>query len=152
MKERIQEIVNLYTQQRPDLFVTELQVSPQNDVQIVLDGDQGVSIQDLTQLTRLIEKNIDREETDYALNISSFGISNPLLNPRQYKKNIGRKAKIFTQEKEYQATITDADLESVTIHWKERVPKEKGKGKINQDFQQKLNYNDIQKTIILITF
>ncbi|MDZ7848791.1 MAG: hypothetical protein U5L96_19815 [Owenweeksia sp.] len=54
----------------------------------------------------------------------------PLMVKEQYTKNLGRPATLTLQNGQQQSgTITEYDGQAVTLKWKERVPKEKGKGK-----------------------
>ncbi len=41
-------------------------------------------------ISRAIEHNIDREEHDFSLEVMSSGATTPLVNKRQYKKNLKR--------------------------------------------------------------
>lgn len=50
----------------------------------MIDGDNGVSINDCISVSRAIEHNLDREEEDFSLEVTSYGISLPLRVPRQY--------------------------------------------------------------------
>lgn len=152
LKDKIEKSAQDFLATRPDLFLIDLQLNGKAEVQIVVDGDQGVTIKDLTSFTRFIENQVDKEVEDYALNISSFGLSNPLQLPRQFQKNIGRKLQITAQGKQYTGTLNKADDDAIEIAWKERVPKEIGKGKQTKEFTETFTYNQIEKATIIITF
>jgi ribosome maturation factor RimP len=90
----------------------------------VLDGDNGVSLQDCMDISRAIEHNLDREEQDFSLEVASAGVSMPLKMSRQYKKNIGRNIKIQQTSNEIiEAKLVDANDEKAILNWKERVQK-----------------------------
>ena len=48
--------------------------------------------------------------------------------------------------------IAEADDEGVTIWWETREPKPLGKGKVTVEKVQKINYTEINKAIIKVTF
>jgi ribosome maturation factor RimP len=92
-----------------DLFVVDIEHktgSGLNEVWLYLDAqDRGVNLDECADISRelgfLIEAH-ELFENKYRLNVSSPGLSRPLSDVRQYKKNEGRKAKVkFKKEDEY---------------------------------------------------
>lgn len=76
-----------------DVFLVEARLLPRNKVLILLDGDQGVSIDQCAQVSRHVGNKLEEEnmiEHAYTLEVSSPGIDYPLKFNRQYVKNIGR--------------------------------------------------------------
>ena len=59
--------------QGTDLFITEVKVKKGNTILVFLDGDNGVSIDSCIQVSRFVEKHLDRDKVDFELNVSSFG-------------------------------------------------------------------------------
>ena len=53
-------------------------------------GDDSVTINDCVELSRHIESNLDRENEDFELNVSSAGLDQPFKVFRQYLKNINK--------------------------------------------------------------
>ena len=81
-------------------FVVEVKVASGNVIKIALENDGRTSIEDCMALSRHIEGSFDREEEDFALDVGSPGLDQPLKVLRQYKKIIGkqimtRKIKIY---------------------------------------------------------
>lgn len=113
-----------------------------------MDGDHGLPIDEVVRISRHIEHNLDREKEDFALTVSSPGLSRPLEQPRQFKKNLGRKIKIQTHESEVTGTIVAADKEKVKLEWTVKEPKPIGKGKHLVVKNQSIPYKDIEKAII----
>ena len=58
----------------------------------------GLPLKDCMKVSRAIEHNLDREEEDFSLEVASAGATSPLVLPRQYTKNIGRKLKVKPEE------------------------------------------------------
>ena len=129
-KENIQKLLADALSLQPDLFLIDLHIDNQSRVQVVLDGDNGVSLEQCIKVSRHIEHQLDREVHDFSLEVSSAGATHPLQMARQYKKNIGRKLAIHTIDNDnFKATLTQADDDQITLEWKAREPKPIGKGK-----------------------
>ena len=89
-KTRVEELIQAFLEERKDIYLVDLKISAGNDVVVILDGDESLSIQDCLDVSRAIEFNLDREEVDFSLQVMSAGLSEPLKLPRQYRKNVGR--------------------------------------------------------------
>ena len=138
---------------QPDLFLIDLHVDDQSRVQVVLDGDNGVSLKQCIKVSRHIEHQLDREVHDFSLEVSSAGATHPLKMVRQYKKNIGRKLAVHTIDNDnFKATLTQADDDQITLEWKAREPKPIGKGKHTVVKQLQVPYNQIEKATVQIQF
>lgn len=152
-KEKVNQLLQDALLERPSLFLIELKISDDNKVNVILDGDNGVNLQDCIDISRAIENNMDREEFDFSLEVASAGVSRPLQMVRQYKKNIGRKLKVVTTTAEViEAEITAATDEAVTLEWKAREPKKVGKGKETVEKKIDLPYTDIKEATVIISF
>ncbi|MDP4843902.1 MAG: ribosome assembly cofactor RimP [Salibacteraceae bacterium] len=79
-------------------FIVDVKVGLGNKVSVELDGDQGITIDDCVSISRHIESSLDREEEDFALQVSSAGLDRPLRHHRQYLKNIGREVELITKD------------------------------------------------------
>lgn len=151
MKEKVQELITKGIE-GTDIFVVDLTLSPNNDIKVLLDSDTGLTLADCKKVSRAIEFNLDREETDFSLTVASAGIGEPLVL-RQYKKNVGRKVKVTLHDGEIiEAKMTDADDQSIQLEWKSREKKPTGKGKITVVNMRTIEYREIKQTIVLITF
>lgn len=152
-KSKVKNLLEEGLKKNPSLFLIDLSISDSYKITVVLDGDNGVSLQDCMDISRAIEHNLDREEQDFSLEVASAGVSAPLKMSRQYKKNIGRNIKLTTSNNEIiEAKLVDADDEKAILNWKERVPKKVGKGKETVEFTKEFLYTDIKEAIITIKF
>ncbi len=118
----------------------------------MIDGDNGVNLQDCIDVSRSIEHNLDREEQDFSLEVASAGATAPLKFPRQYKKNIGRTLEVTTENEKIEAELTDADDEAIKLEWKAREPKKIGKGKETVVKTVEIPYISIKKAVVVISF
>lgn len=152
-KQKIEELLQAFLEERKDLFLIDLKISAGDDITVILDGDQGVSLQDCLDASRAIEFNMDREAHDFSLQVMSAGLSEPVVLPRQFRKNLNRDLKVtLTDERETEGTLTAADDEKITLTRKFRKPKEVGKGKVDAVEEMEIPYSDIKKAIVTIKF
>ena len=152
-KENIQKLLAEALSLQPDLFLIDLNIDDQSRVHVVLDGDNGVSLEQCIKVSRHIEHQLDREVHDFSLEVSSAGATHPLKMVRQYKKNIGRKLAVQTIGNDnFKATLTHADDDQITLEWKAREPKPIGKGKHTVVKQLQVPYNQIEKATVQIQF
>ena len=85
-RKKIEELLNNFLEERKDLFLIDLKFSAGDDITVILDGDNGVSLQDCLDASRAIEFNMDREDHDFSLQVMSAGLSEPLSSERQFRK------------------------------------------------------------------
>ena len=95
-KQKVQDLVNETLKVNKSLFLTDLSFLPNNKILVEVDGDLGVSLEEIIRISRNIEYNLDREEEDFALEVTSPDISKPLKVKRQYTKNINKILKVKT--------------------------------------------------------
>ena len=135
------------------LFLIDFSISEYNQIHIIIDGDNGVTVKDCISISREIAHNLDRDVHDFSLEVSSAGVSEPLINIRQYYKNIGRKLKIKTLEGQIlEGELTNVDDKEIKLKWNAREHKLIGKGKITVQKEKVLYYKDIVEAKVMITF
>tara|TARA_R110002012_G_scaffold57095_5_gene147045 strand:+ start:45763 stop:46224 length:462 start_codon:yes stop_codon:yes gene_type:complete len=153
MREKVAKLLENALEENKSLFLIDLNISEDNQIRVILDGDKGVTVEDCIAVSRAIEHNLDREEYDFSLEVMSAGVSEPLTLPRQYKKNIGRNLKIKTKDGEkIEGELTAANDDSFTLKWSAREPKPVGKGKVTVQKEATLPYKDIMEAKVMITF
>ena len=137
---------------RPDIFVLDFKISENNDINIIIDGDKGVTIDDIVNLSRHIEHNLDREEEDFALTVSSFDITKPFHLKRQFLKNLNRPLKVKTQTGEVEGVLVNVDENQIVLENKVREPKKVGKGKVTVVKQKNIPFDDIKEAKVVLKF
>lgn len=152
LKEKVEKLAQKVFEENNSLFLISLEVNSANHIKVVLDGDEGVSVADCITVSRAIEHNLDRDEEDFSLEVTSAGVTEPLLLPRQYKKNIGRRLKVKTAEEKIEGDLIAADDNEIKLSWKAREPKPVGKGKVTVQKEAVLPYSDILEAKVKITF
>ncbi|ALJ05971.1 hypothetical protein APS56_12880 [Pseudalgibacter alginicilyticus] len=151
-KNIVQNLLETALNERLDLFLIEFTVSSENHIKIIIDGDNGVLVEDCIFVSRAIEHNIDRDEYDFSLEVFSAGATTPLVHERQYKKNIGRTLAVKTASGKTEGIITDTTETGISLEWKVREPKPIGKGKVTVIKKENIAYSDILEAKVVIKF
>jgi ribosome maturation factor RimP len=76
----------------------ELVVTPagrRSVVRVVVDRDQGVTLDDIAEVSRAVSEALDQEDdgmgrTPYVLEVTSPGVDRPLTEHRHWRRNLGR--------------------------------------------------------------
>ena len=151
-KKIVEQLLDESLLERKDLFLIDFDILPDNTIRIVIDGDNGVLVEDCMYVSRAIEHNIDRDEHDFSLEVSSAGASASLTIYRQFVKNIGRVLQVKTNDNDYEAELVDATNDEIKLKWKQREPKKIGKGKITVQKEINILYKDIKEAKVKIKF
>ncbi len=153
----LQEKVNLlledFFSERNDIFLLECKITPANAIHIIIDGDAGVTLEDCLAVSRKIEFNLDREEEDFSLEVTSPGATEPIRLQRQYNKNIGRELEITLQSGKIETgNLTRFTEDELYLEKTERVPKELGKGKMTVSREWAIPLNIIKSARVILQF
>lgn len=152
LKDKVQELLEGALRDDESLFLIDFVIHKDNRIEVIIDGDQGVTVEDCITVSRAIEHNLDREEEDFSLEVMSSGVSEGLKHIRQYKKNIGRKLKLKTATEKFEGELMEVGDAEIILEWKTREPKPVGKGKVTVTKQAKIAYADIEEAKVMITF
>lgn len=152
-KDLVEELLEDALNKRDDLFLIEFEILNDQSIRVVIDGDNGVQVEDCVYISRAIEHNIDRDEYDFALEVTSAGATSPLTHKRQYSKNIGRVLELTTKAGEsFEATLKELDDKGIKLQWKTREPKPVGKGKITVIKKAEIPFEEIDSARVKIKF
>lgn len=130
-----------------DCFLVSLSISGDNQIMVEIDSETSVDLDFCVELTRYIEQHFDRDVEDYSLEIGSYSITKPFVDRRQYRKNIGRKVEVLTEEsKKIRGTLVAVDNDGFTleIEEKELVEGQKRKKLVKKEIT--LLYNSVKQT------
>lgn len=150
-EKRVIELVEEKISDRPELFLVEVRMLPNNKLIIHVDGDEGISIQDCAAISRHVGFHLEEENTiekAYNLEVSSPGVGEPLKLNRQYVKNIGRELSIKLNGGELkEGKLLSVNDKTITIE-----AKVKEKGKKVQLVETSVDFDNIVETKVLISF
>ncbi|PKP43980.1 MAG: ribosome assembly cofactor RimP [Bacteroidetes bacterium HGW-Bacteroidetes-13] len=152
LAKRVKELLDDFFEENPSLFLIDLQVSEAGQIVVIMDGDEGITVQDCVNASRKVEHNLDPEE-DFSIEVTSAGVSSPLVNIRQYRKNIGREIEVFMANgRKNSGQLIQIQEEEIVLLQKIREPKPIGKGKITVEKKLTIPFTEINKTIVTLKF
>ncbi len=151
-KKIIQDLLDDALAQNESLFLIDLSFSSDNKIQIVIDGDSGVPLNECIRINRAIESNFDKEEVDFALEVTSPDIAEPLKVKRQYRKNLNRILRVKTADEVLEGTLVDVNESQIVLTWKAREPKPIGKGKVTVEKRAVVAFQEIKEAKVKIIF
>lgn len=142
-KNLVENITNeaIQSLQRDDIFVVQIKVSKNNVIEVSIDGDNGVKVEDCIELSRYIDKHLDRDKEDFELTVMSFGLEEYFTMKRQFNKNIGRDIELIDKDGEkHNGVLADVDEKGIVLTTK--------KDKQGKSF----SFEDIDKAKVIINF
>jgi ribosome maturation factor RimP len=141
-KEKIENIVNEYLNGK-EIFLVSVKITKNNNITVAIDGDKGVIVDDCVSVSKEIESEMNRDEEDFELTVTSFGLEESFNMIRQYKKNVGETVEVSLLEGEKViGVLKEADDEKIIVEKKVKKETE----------QHSIPYKDINKTKLIIKF
>ncbi|MDY6301342.1 MAG: ribosome assembly cofactor RimP [Bacteroidales bacterium] len=145
-KKALEQVIN-EALEGTKMFLVTLKVSKDNIIDVQLDSDEDITIDDCVAVNDAVLDAFDRDVEDYELTVGSYGITSPLLLPRQYSKNVGYEVEVLTADgRKLKGILADADDEGFVLTM---TVKRKLEGKKRPELveeQERFNYNDIKYT------
>lgn len=136
-----------------EYFLTDLRLSPTNEITVEIDSLTPGDIEECVALTRAIESEFDRDVEDYELEVGTAGLTSPLKIPRQYQKYIGRDLEVLTKDgKKLKGMLRSADDEGIAIVTEQKVKKEGQKKPVIEKVETPLPYSNIKKAVYDLKF
>ncbi|MGF1585197.1 MAG: ribosome assembly cofactor RimP [Bacteroidales bacterium] len=150
-KEEITKLVTLHSE-GTGLFIVDIQVSASNNIRVLVDKQEGVSLSECITLSKAIEGNLDREKQDFNLEVSSPGLSEPLKVLPQYTKNIGREVEVITKTGQKHTGKLNRLTETGFVI--EELVKQKGEKKRPEikAIEKEFDFNLIQSTKVVVSY
>ena len=112
-------------------------------VQVVVDRDQGLTIDDVAEVARAVSAVLDADDTlvsgAYVLEVSSPGVDRPLTAPRHWRRNVSRLV---------QATLKDGSVVTGRITAADDAAVQVAVG----DEVRVITYDDVAKAQVQVEF
>lgn len=144
-KERIEE---------SNIFLVDVLVGHSNDVRVLVDSMEGVSIEECVELSRWLNGKLEAIEDNFSLEVSSPGIGAPFKVIQQYEKNISRELEVvFKDGKKKKGILTAISENGITLDVIEKQiaggsQKKKKEIKVSKEFA----FEDIKSSKEVIKF
>lgn len=132
-----------------DFFLIDVEIKGGNipEVWISIDAeDRGVNMDECAEISNEISFLLDAHDIfsgKYRINVSSPGLSRPLVDRRQYPKNIGRKVKVkYKKNGEYETTegeLQDVGDDEIVIE-------------LQDDKTLEISFDDLVETKVIPSF
>lgn len=122
MTDRIIDVIEpLVTELGFDLEAAEVRGSgPKRVLRVAIDSDNGVGIDDLADVTRVLSPALDASdvmgEQSWTLEVTSRGVDRPLTHPRHWRRNADRLVTVELSDGErFDGRIMSSDEEGVDL-------------------------------------
>jgi len=149
LKEKIKDLAEK-SLTNPTHFLVEVVVSKHKPWKftVIVDGDQGITIDDCAALSRALNESLETEISDpYTLEVSTPGLDHPLKLKRQYKKNIGRGLKVVKKDKSVvNGALKQTEEEKIVLET------EIGQGKKTEVKIIEIPFTEIEKAFVTVSF
>jgi ribosome maturation factor RimP len=116
-KKQIEEIVQGHIE-GTDLFLVEVKVDTQNNITVTIDSPEGISVDTCVEMSQFIESQLDRETEDFALEVSSPGVGQPLKVLPQYTKILNGTVEVLLKSGiKINGILREANTEGILLEY-----------------------------------
>lgn len=134
-------------------FLTDLKVSPSNEIVVEIDSLTPGDIDECVALTRAIEAEFDRDVEDYELEVGTAGLTSPLKVKRQYEKYIGQDLEVLTSDsRKLHGMLRSVDDNGIVLVTQQKVKKEGVKKPVIESIDIDLPFSNIKKAVYDLKF
>jgi ribosome maturation factor RimP len=137
-----------------ELFIVDISINERNVINIFIDGSEGVTIEQCVSVSRNVEHNLDREEVDFELHVSSPGLSQGFVVKEQYVKYTGKSVEVVTtaSDKKLEGVLLEVGEEGIVLETSGREKVEGHKKKQLVVKKHNLKYDEIKSTKAVVSF
>lgn len=134
-------------------FLTDLTISPTNEIKVEIDSLTPGDIEECVRLTRAIEGAFDRDTEDYDLEVGTAGLTSPLKVRRQYEKYIGQDLEVLTTDgRKLHGMLRTVSDDDFTLSVKQKVKKEGMKKPVIETEDLTIPFSLVKKAIYDLKF
>lgn len=111
-------------------------------VKVVVDGDDGIGLDEVAGVSRAVSAALDAQDDvlagAYTLEVTSPGLDRPLTKPRHWRRARTRKVAVRTAEDKYLARVGDATDDGVEL--------------LVDGQLRRVDYTDIEHAVVEVEF
>jgi ribosome maturation factor RimP len=144
-KNKIEKLVN-ESIKGTGVFLVAVKVSSSNKITVLADTMTGITIDECAVIHQFLEKNLDRIENDFELQVSSPGLDMPFGVIEQYYKNEGKKVEVTDTD----GSRLTGNLKNVTGGGFELEIEHRVKGKLKEVKEVSFNFDQVKSTRIVL--
>lgn len=148
----IETLVASFIAEHEGFFLVKAEVIGANRIEVEVDHDsEPVDIDTIVALTKHIEAGLDREKEDFELEVSSAGLTTPLVGVRRYRKFIGKELEVLLKKgvKE-KGVLVSADEEGFVLEVIRMEKPEGARRKQQVVHQLPLKYEEVKQSTYLL--
>ncbi|OFO55268.1 ribosome assembly cofactor RimP [Porphyromonas sp. HMSC077F02] len=148
----IETLVASFIAEHEGFFLVKAEVIGANRIEVEVDHDsEPVDIDTIVALTKHIEAGLDREKEDFELEVSSAGLTTPLVGVRRYRKFIGKELEVLLKKgvKE-KGVLVSADEEGFVLEVIRMEKPEGARRKQQVVHQLPLKYEEVKQATYLL--
>ena len=146
-EEYIKGLVNKIINEQ-GFFTVSIRIKPVNRIFVEVDSFEGIRIDECAEISREIERNLNRDQEDFELNVSSPGLNNAFKVKEQYVKNLGKELNIQTTNGEnLTGILKEINSDNIII--------DQGTNKRGNNFQSnnfKIEFSKIKSAKIVLKY
>lgn len=136
-----------------DFFIVDIKVDTANNISIFVDSKESFDVQTCVDISKHVENSLDRDEEDFALEVSSAGIGYPFKVIQQYEKAVGKTIEVlFSDGKKLEGTLIKVNPESFELEYQMKEKPEGAKRPKLVTKQQEIKYDSTKSVIETIKF
>lgn len=136
-----------------EYFLTDLKVSPANEITVEIDSLTPGDIEECVRLTRAIEEAFDRDVEDYELEVGTAGLTSPLKVRRQYDKYVGRDLEVLTSDgRKLHGMLSSVSDDGIILSIQQKVKKEGSKKPVIETTDIDLPFSLIKRAVYDLKF
>uniref|UniRef100_UPI003216E06B ribosome assembly cofactor RimP n=1 Tax=uncultured Draconibacterium sp. TaxID=1573823 RepID=UPI003216E06B len=149
-----EDVVRLVKERLDDqMFIVDISVSANNDIRVFVDSFEGMTIEQCIRISRNVEHNLDREEDDFSLQVSSPGLTESFKVLQQYQKYTGKEIEVKTTgDVELTGVLKKTDEVGIVLETSKREKVEGHKKKQLVVKEHILKYDEIKSAKAVISF
>ena len=134
-------------------FLTDLTISPTNEIKVEIDSLTPGDIEECVRLTRAIEGAFDRDVEDYDLEVGTAGLTSPLKVRRQYDKYIGQDLEVLTTDgRKLHGMLRSVADDGFILSVKQKVKKEGIKKPVIETEDLTIPFSLVKKAVYDLKF
>lgn len=151
-KARVIELVKERLDEK--MFLVEVSINERNVINVFIDSFDGLTIDQCVSVSRNVEHNLDREEEDFELHVSSPGLTESFKVKEQYTKYTGRSVEVVSinSDKKLEGILLETGEEEIVVETSARERVEGHKKKQLVVKKHNLKYDEIKSIKAAISF
>ena len=136
-----------------DCFLTDLSVSPDNNIVVEIDSPGVIDIDFCSALSRRIEEEIPRDVEDYELEVGSAGLTAPFKVRGQWEKNVGNDIEVLTSNgKKLYGLLRELRDDAFILETEQKVKRDGMKRPAIERLELEIPFSDVKRAAYDLKF